>query len=235
MSIWTTLYNLPGTIVSGMSDLVFGNDKQNFSADTPELAKEASRGGIIGSTLSVFYSVSQGISSLIRNNRSTISLAFWVTLGVAASVAIAGAVLASFYPAILASIVGFSLYGISIASLAGANVIAQVAVACGLAGAAASAVTYAGAAVVNACTALVGFVTGSGSQAANQQTRRAERGQFDDDAANELVHSQMGALTKSVAKQGVDHEAPFAGGQLFTAPRKQDEQEDVAPVVAAQM
>jgi hypothetical protein len=141
----SAVYNLPSSIAVGISTLFVGNPE--YQGKTGFLNGFLSL-GIVGS----LYLAVRSVSSFLNNNRNAINLAFWVALGFAAAVAVAGAVMALWFPAALAAVTGFSIYGISIAAIAGANVVAQVAVASGLVAGAAAALTFAGTALVNLVT-----------------------------------------------------------------------------------
>ncbi|MFA6301609.1 MAG: hypothetical protein WC627_00555 [Legionella sp.] len=184
MSILKTVYGLPGDFAEAISHIFFGNEKAEFAEETPKIIKDLVKGGIVGSVLKFAYFISQSVSDAVAKHKSAISLAFWIGIGVAAAVAIAGAVIAGFYPALLATITGFSLYGISIAGLAGANVIAQIAVAAGLAAAAANVATWVGAAIVNAITWTISLVVPSKDAKVDQK-----------DDADFVVTNQMSQLT----------------------------------------
>lgn len=65
--------------------------------------------------------VAQGLSSFVSQHQTAITRGFWITLGVAGALAATAAVVAFAWPAAFAAVVGFSVAGVSIASLAGAT------------------------------------------------------------------------------------------------------------------
>lgn len=199
MSILKTVYELPGAFATALGHIIFGNDKAEFAEETPKIIKDLIKGGIVGSVLQFAYFLSQTLSEAVDNHKSAISLAFWIGIGVAAAVAIAGAVIAGFYPTLLATITGFSLYGISIAGLAGANVIAQVAVAAGLAAAAANVATWVGAAIVNAITWTISLVVPSKDAKVEQKNDDADFVVVNQMSQLNAANSKVNASTNNVA------------------------------------
>ncbi|MFI4919230.1 MAG: hypothetical protein ACHP65_06720, partial [Legionellales bacterium] len=144
-------YNFPGTLISGVTDIIFGNDDEKGTGPL----ETARRLGLVGLVTTGLSTSLHAIAGFVRAHRQAITNAFWIALGVAAAVAIAAAVTAIFAPEILAAVVGFSLFGISVATLAGAGFIAQLGVLSGLAAAAAATATFAVATVYNAVVSLI--------------------------------------------------------------------------------
>ncbi|MGC1181806.1 hypothetical protein [Legionella sp.] len=91
-----------------------------------------------------------GVSSFISNHERAISVAFWASLGIGAAVGLTLYLL----PAALTAVASFSIYGLSIAGIVGANQLFQVGFAAGLAFAATSALVYLSAAIVDGIMAI---------------------------------------------------------------------------------
>ncbi|MFI4962269.1 MAG: hypothetical protein ACHP6H_00260 [Legionellales bacterium] len=143
--------HIPGAFVTGLTDFIFGND--NLGARNTNI-NFVVKGGLVGSVLRGFANISQYFSSTVRAHKKAIDMAFWVAFTAAAAVGVAGAVMIAFFPATLATVASFSLYGFSIAAIAGANAVTQVAVASGLAFSVTNVTGYAVAALNNAVIGL---------------------------------------------------------------------------------
>ena len=138
---------LPGTIVSGIFDLIFGyKDKEGQNKD-----------GLLGLLMDGIKAVGRGISTFIKDHTKLIAAAFWLSLatGVAAGLTL------FLWPAALTAVATFSVYGFSIAGIVGANALAQIGFAAGLAFAATSVLTYTVGTVVNLISWLVNACTGN--------------------------------------------------------------------------
>lgn len=108
--------------------------------------------GLMELALAAVYIVGSAISQLVANNRKTISLALWLS-----AAAVTAAVLTvAFWPAALAAVTGFSIYGLSIASVFGTSFTASLVGTGVVAAALTSAAVIASSAVVNTISAIVG-------------------------------------------------------------------------------
>lgn len=147
------LAKAPATIFGGIVGFVFGYTKRNKNGEPMYKGKqEVTSPGLIGSILNGIKALlngikalSRGVGNLVLNHQTAITTATW------ASLAVGGAIALTLFlsPAALAAVAGFSVYGFSIAGLAGANTLMQIGLAAGVAFAATSAATYLTAAVVN--------------------------------------------------------------------------------------
>ena len=81
---------------------------------------------IVGAIPNVVAYVINGIYDFCTTYKREISIALWVGLGVAIAVAVAGLVMALWFPAALAAATGVSVFGFSIAMIAGESAILQV-------------------------------------------------------------------------------------------------------------
>lgn len=81
---------------------------------------------IVGAIPNAVAYVINGIYDFCTTYKREISIALWVGLGVAIAVAIAGLVMALWFPAALAAVTGVSVLGFSIAMIAGESAILQV-------------------------------------------------------------------------------------------------------------
>lgn len=158
----------PAWIFSGLTNLFLGSfKKEQGRYVTDEDGKYETNPGLFALTvdaikwggsfiLDASKYVARTIADFISNHQQAIAIAFWASLAVAA----AAALTVAFWPAALAAVTGFSIYGVSIATVVGTGFAAQVAATAGLAAIATSATVYISAAVVNAISDIVGFFTG---------------------------------------------------------------------------
>lgn len=72
--------------------------------------------------------VAGAITNFVSNHKKAITNIFWITLALAATAAVIGAIVAAANPVAFAAFVGFTVGGVSIASIAGASVAAQIGV-----------------------------------------------------------------------------------------------------------
>lgn len=230
MKILDTIYNIPSTVVTFVSNVIFGNNEADVEGK-PEFVQSLIRGGILGSIANGFYYAFQAVSHAARTHRDAINIAVWASLAVAAAVAITGAVLAAFYPAILATIVGFSVYGISLASLAGASVVAQVAVASGFAAAATQIVSYTAATLVNGCKALLDLCFGGSSKAnsnsSNEATLSSDVVEFKQGMGMSALHTARQERTAALAAE------PAKTVSLFEKARNETNTAEYTPTASA--
>ncbi|WP_454781402.1 hypothetical protein [Legionella sp. WA2022007384] len=101
--------------------------------------------GLLGLATDGIKFVGRSISDFLSEHKKAITTAAWLTLATAGAVALT----LFLWPAALTAVASFSVYGLSIAGIAGANTLAQIGLASALAGAAVSAATYIGAAAGN--------------------------------------------------------------------------------------
>ncbi|QMT58782.1 hypothetical protein [Legionella sp. PC997] len=101
--------------------------------------------GLLGLATDGIKFVGRSISDFLSEHKKAITTAAWLTLATAGAVALT----LFLWPAALTAVASFSIYGFSIAGIAGANALAQIGLASLLAGAAVSAATYVGAAAGN--------------------------------------------------------------------------------------
>ncbi|WP_454784928.1 hypothetical protein [Legionella sp. WA2024007413] len=101
--------------------------------------------GLLGLVTDGIKFVGRSISDFLSEHKKAITTAAWLTLAAAGAVALT----LFLWPAALTAVASFSIYGFSIAGIAGANALAQIGLASLLAGAAVSAATYVGAAAGN--------------------------------------------------------------------------------------
>lgn len=141
--------NFPGTALSRMSNIVFGHTEKNEDGKKDKETK-----GLLDDLFNGIKFVTKGISNFIRAHQQAISIAFWASLLVGGAVALSLFLLPATY---LAAVAAFPIYGLTIAGIVGPNILMQIGLAAGLAAAAASAVTYLTAAVVNSITAISNY------------------------------------------------------------------------------
>lgn len=143
---------LPGTILFGITKLVFGASEkyEDGSIIKDKKGKPIEFPGLLGLVLKGIGALGRGISSFIENHKAAVSTAFW------ASLAVGGAVGLTLYlwPAALTFIADYAIYGYSIAGIVGADPLLQMGFAASLAFAATSVASYVGASVVNFISAI---------------------------------------------------------------------------------
>jgi hypothetical protein len=139
---------LPATIFSGMADLLFGytekhpNGKVVYDTTTK---RPVEHDGILGLLMDGIKAIGRGISGFIADHKKAIAIAFWSSLLIGGAVGLT----LFLWPAALAAVAGFTVYGLSIAGIVGTNALLQIGFAAGLAYAATSLFTYLTAGVIN--------------------------------------------------------------------------------------
>lgn len=162
------LKNLPSTLLAGLSTVVFGDGRRtnlNSKMEKSSFKDKFLSLGLVGSALyiatvavSLVGQLLSAITNFIKKNKDDINIILWSAAAVAAGAAIAFGVMAIWFPEALAIATAFSIYEISIASLAGAEAAAQVGVAAGLAAAAVAATGTVVAGITAGVTKIVDFV-----------------------------------------------------------------------------
>lgn len=127
------VWNFPGNLVSGLTDLVLGREGSRMG----QFAQE----GVVGNLTALVRGFAQLLSSFVNSHRHVINAAFWFSLAFAAGAGLTGALLANYFPAAFSAVINFTVYGYSIAGLAGEVLSSQLAVAAGLAAAGTTALT----------------------------------------------------------------------------------------------
>ncbi|KTC91619.1 hypothetical protein OQJ15_13190 [Fluoribacter dumoffii] len=142
------VFYAPANAFSGIANAVLGHTQittHNEFGRQYSRPKMENKPGLIGLLAEGIKTVSRSAANFLANHKQAIATAFWASLAVAG----AAALTLFLWPAALTAVATFSVYGLSIAAVAGANALAQIGLAAGLAAAATSAVIYTGAAVGN--------------------------------------------------------------------------------------
>ncbi|WP_392538318.1 hypothetical protein [Legionella sp. 227] len=141
----------PATAFNFITNLLLGStetDKQTgLSVKKPGLIGLLADGikSLVGLLADGLKTVTRAAADFLVAHKKAIAVAAWTSLAVAG----AAALTLFLWPAALTAVASFSIYGISIAGIAGANALAQIGVASALAFAATSTLAYVGAAVGN--------------------------------------------------------------------------------------
>ena len=141
----------PATAFTGITKLLLGSTETDKKTGETTVNR-----GLVGYLVDaiklVVGLVGDGIKALTRAaadflsaHKKAIAVAAWASLAVAGAVALT----LFLWPAALTAVAAFSVYGISIASIVGANALAQIGLASAVSFVAASTVAYLGAAVGN--------------------------------------------------------------------------------------
>jgi lipid-A-disaccharide synthase-like uncharacterized protein len=140
---------LPATIFSGITSLVFGytekKEGKGSAKASPKNQDSLISEGLLGLLLNGIKAIGKGIADFIDDHKTAIAIAFWSSLIIGGGVALT----LFLWPAALTAVAGFSIYGLSIAGIAGANALLQIGLAGGLAFAATSLATYLVSGIVN--------------------------------------------------------------------------------------
>lgn len=148
--IFFGLVYLPANIFAGLTKLVLGSDEKNEKGSTK------ANPGLFGLILGGLSYMARGVGNFVSNHRTAIATAFWTSLAIGG----AAALTVGLWPAALAAVVGFSVYGTTIASLVGTGFAAQVGAVGVVAAIATSLNVYVAATVVNAFNAVRGWFAG---------------------------------------------------------------------------
>lgn len=140
---------LPATVFSGVVNALLGSSK--VIKDTKGNEHSIESRGLLGVALDSVKFVSRSVANFIANHKQAIATAFWASLALAG----AAALTVFLWPAALTAVTTFSIYGLSIAGVVGANTLLQIGAVAALTFAATSVATYLTAAVVNTISALV--------------------------------------------------------------------------------
>lgn len=144
---------LPATVFSGLVNIAFGStQKDEGQVVLDENNNPVVNPSLLGLILSSIQYVARSIADMIANNKTAITVAFWSSLALAG----AAALTVFLWPAALTAVTTFSIFGISIAGVVGADVLLQTGAVGALAFAATSVATYLGASLVNLASALGG-------------------------------------------------------------------------------
>lgn len=152
---------LPANAFSGLTNLLLGSTSVDEKTGEPVV-----KPGLLGLALNGIKFVARSTADFIAEHKKAIATAAWLSLAGAGAVALT----LFLWPAALAAVASFSIYGFSIAGVVGANTLAQIGLAAGLAAAATSAVTYAGAAVGNFISWVAGCCKNLRSKSAKPTT-----------------------------------------------------------------
>lgn len=232
-----TIYNLPSTIATGTANLIFGNkdilnardekgalrlDKETKkpiirSYDFLSLTDRARYNGLVGMVLGAGqYALSFGswlshqVSSFVSNHETAIKRGFWISLAVAGVAAASAAVLAFALPAAFAAVTGFSVLGLSIASIAGSSLVAQVFVSAGLAAGLSVAGTAAVASIANTVEYIGSlFTVRDASQASSEDQPKAVDVIFE--CSNDILQKQLAGSPQAHERTPAAVIAPYEG------------------------
>ncbi|HAT2087924.1 TPA: lpg2884 family Dot/Icm T4SS effector [Legionella pneumophila] len=223
----TGVFYLPAAVFSGLTNLFLGSyakDKRgNYIQD--EDGNYVRNRGLIGLTLDAVKYLGTSVANFISSHQKAISVAFWSSLVVAG----AAALTVAFWPAALAAVVNFSVFGVSIASVVGAGYAAQVAATAGVAAALTSTGVYLGATVVNAFNALRECISNLRSK---KPSSNPEFTPVNDETFEEVRRNQFSGLSKGSEQQQTvqlssssSEEEPVHTTKVFAQPK------DVTPEV----
>ncbi|HAT7073706.1 TPA: lpg2884 family Dot/Icm T4SS effector [Legionella pneumophila] len=192
----TGVFYLPAAVFSGLTNLFLGSyakDKRgNYIQD--EDGNYLRNRGLIGLTLDAVKYLGTSVAHFISNHQKAISVAFWSSLVVAG----AAALTVAFWPAALAAVVNFSVFGVSIASVVGAGYAAQVAATAGVAAALTSTGVYIGATVVNGFNAFRECISKMRSK---KPSSNPEFTSVNDETFEEVRRNQFSGLNKGSEQQ----------------------------------
>ncbi|HAT1596633.1 TPA: lpg2884 family Dot/Icm T4SS effector [Legionella pneumophila] len=223
----TGVFYLPAAVFSGLTNLFLGSyakDKRgNYIQD--EDGNYVRNRGLIGLTLDAVKYLGTSVANFISNHQKAISVAFWSSLVVAG----AAALTVAFWPAALAAVVNFSVFGVSIASVVGAGYAAQVAATAGVAAALTSTGVYLGASIVNAFNALRECISNLRSKkpSSNPEFTPVNDETFDEGRRNQFSGLNKGSEQQApkLSSSSSEDEEPVHTPTVFAQPK------DVAPEV----
>lgn len=180
--------------------------------------------GILGLTVLIatgilngIKALGRGITGLVANHQRAIATAFWMSLLAAGAAALTLAL----WPAALAAVANFTIAGLSIASVFGANAAVQIGAAAGISALLASTVTYTIAGIAN----FVNFLKNccSPKAPAANQADFVEADVVVEGSAKHL--RKLGKSAVPVELSSVNDAAPVHGSVLQTAPQQQASKE----------
>lgn len=140
------VFYFPAELLTALSRILFGHTEENKYDDEVKIKL-----GLLSLLLNTISWVFRSITDFVSHHKSAIALALWLTaLAVPAAVATV-----YLWPAALAAVTGFSLYGVSIATLFGTSLEASLIGTGVVAAVLTSATVFTGAAIVNTINAVV--------------------------------------------------------------------------------
>ncbi|HAU1152951.1 TPA: hypothetical protein JBI12_13565 [Legionella pneumophila] len=223
----TGVFYLPAAVFSGLTNLFLGSyakDKRG-SYIQDEDGNYVRNRGLIGLTLDAVKYLGTSVANFISNHQKAISVAFWSSLVVAG----AAALTVAFWPAALAAVVNFSVFGVSIASVVGAGYAAQVAATAGVAAALTSVGVYVGATVVNAFNYLRECISNLRSKkpSSNPEFTPVNDETFDEGRRNQFSGLNKGSEQQApkLSSSSSEDEEPVHTSKVFVQPK------DVTPEV----
>ncbi len=150
---FTGFFYLPARAFSGLTNLLLGSYKRDEEGNIKKASTAESNinPGILGYLLNSVMYVTRAVSNFIYNYQTTIAAAFWASLVLAG----AAALTVFLWPAALTAVATFSIYGLSIAGIVGAEAAAQIGAIAALTFVATSAATWAVSGVVNTINWLI--------------------------------------------------------------------------------
>lgn len=196
MAFLKSLYTAPAKAVTFVTTLILGG----------ELTEGKTIPGLVGLVLNGVKGVATSFSKLIKGQETTIATALWAAIILSA----AAAATVAFVPAVLAAVVGFSVAGVSIASLVGSSFIAQVAAVAALTGLAAMTSVFSVAAAVGVVRAIKGLFTKADAPAGDDNGPAAP--------AEEVVVDSTAAITAGLTEANKDEATVVAA----VAPTQED-------------
>ena len=202
----------PATLLSGITDLVFGSYQRNTKGDIKSDLdnRNLTNTGLLGNVLNGIKFAGRAVSNFISNHKQAIAVAFWTSLVLAG----AAALTVFLWPAALAAVTTFSIAGVSIASVVGTGLAAQVAAVGVLTAAANSVAVYTVAAVANTISAISTFF--ADRAAARNAANESRFEELNDETSSEELGSSS-ELTSSqklekLKAQGAQ-ETPFKSAE----------------------
>ncbi len=221
----TAAFLLPSNVFSGLTNGLLGSYKRNARTGAIKTATNEdgtttalTNSGLLGNVLDGIKYVGRAVSNFVYNHKQAIATAFWASLALAG----AAALTVFLWPAALTAVTTFTIAGLSIAGVVGANVVAQIGAVAALTAAATSVAVYATAAVVNTISAISSFFASRSrpqGPSANQPTFTGE----EDGNKSARTMSNLGGKVPTAFTQAQD-QAPLHTTVLRPA-------QDTTPVV----
>lgn len=203
------LYTLPAKIFAGIVSLVLGDFARRN--DGAAVKGEGFR-GLLGLILDGVKYLGKSVTNFLQDHKKAIAAAFWGSLLVAG----AAVLTVAFWPAALAAVTGFSVYGVSIASLVGTGFAAQLAGVAAAATVLTSALVYTTATVVNTFNAIKNFFTGTKASMPSAQSDAYQPEALEKDSASKL---SVLSSVRPVAPSAEVASAPASSAALFVVPK----------------
>ena len=177
---------LPARALSGISDILFGSYQRDEEGKIKQ--DNSAKPGLLGLILDSVKYIGRNVSNFLTNHQQAIASAFWIS----ATLAGAAALTVFLSPAALTFITTLEIAGYSIASVVGAEMLAQIGAVAALTAVASSAAVYVTAAFVNTINFFRELVANRKNDGEMKNGPKFEGENLDEDSNSKMAGNGLG-------------------------------------------